>query len=206
MRALERSGKTIEEAVDKAVSELGVEREQVEIEVLEEPNKGFLGIIGTRLARVKVTVKINATDKGKTFLREVFTAMGLDVLIEVQKKPEYLLFNLLGSDLGILIGRRGDTLDALQYLVNLVVNRNESQRIRVVVDVEGYRGRREETLQKLALRLADKVKRRGESVVLEPMNPHERRVIHTALQNHKYVYTSSQGEEPFRKVVIVPKK
>ncbi|MHB8171700.1 MAG: RNA-binding cell elongation regulator Jag/EloR [Thermincolia bacterium] len=206
MRFLERSGKTIEEAVSKAINELGVEREQVEVEILEEPNKGFFGIIGSRLALVKVKVKDSPVEKVKIFLKEIFSIMGLEVLIESQKRSDHLLVNLLGPDLGILIGRRGDTLDALQYLTNLIVNKNQSERIRVVVDVEGYRSRREETLQKLAMRLADKARRQGQSVILEPMNPHERRVIHTALQNHHFVYTSSQGDDPFRKVVIMPKK
>jgi len=206
MRVLERSGKTIDEAVEKALKDLGVKREQVDVEIIEEPNKGFLGIIGSRLARVRVKVKETPAAKAKSFLNQVFESMKLDVLIEIQQKPDYILVNLVGPDLGILIGRRGDTLDALQYLLNLAVNKNESERTRFVVDVEGYRGRREQTLQKLAMRLADKARRQGEAVVLEPMNPHERRIIHTALQNNKYVYTSSQGDEPFRKIVITPKK
>lgn len=206
MRVCEKSGKTIEDAVNSALAELGVERSQVEVEVLEEPSKGLFGIIGAKLAKIKVTVKETPVDRACSFLKEVAESMGIAVNLEVETDNDVVKINFTGDDLGILIGRRGDTLDALQYLVNLVANRKEESRVRVVLDVEGYRKRREQTLQKLAMKLADKVRRRGQEVVLEPMNPHERRVIHTALQNNRFVYTTSQGEEPFRKIVIAPKK
>lgn len=206
MRVCEKSGKTVDEAVNLACAELGVNAETVEIEVLEEASKGLFGFIGNRLARVKVTVKATPGDKACNFLREISSTMGLQVNLEIEDDPEVLKINFSGDDLGILIGRRGDTLDALQYLANLVANKKEEQRVRVVLDVEGYRRRREQTLQKLAIKLADKVRRRNQEVVLEPMNPHERRIIHTALQNNKFVYTTSQGEDPYRKIVIFPKK
>lgn len=206
MKVCEKSGRTIEDAVNSALAELGVERSQVEFEVLEEPSKGLFGIIGAKLAKVKVTVKATPVDRACSFLQEIADSMGIAVKLEVENSDDVVKINFTGDDLGILIGRRGDTLDALQYLVNLVANRKEESRVRMVLDVEGYRRRREQTLQKLAMKLADKVRRRGQEVVLEPMNPHERRVIHTTLQNNRFVYTTSQGEEPFRKIVIAPKK
>ncbi|MDA8211328.1 MAG: protein jag [Clostridia bacterium] len=206
MKVCEKSGRTIEDAVNSALAELGVERSQVEFAVLEEPSKGLFGIIGAKLAKVKVTVKATPVDRACSFLQEIADSMGIAVKLEVENSDDVVKINFTGDDLGILIGRRGDTLDALQYLVNLVANRKEESRVRMVLDVEGYRRRREQTLQKLAMKLADKVRRRGQEVVLEPMNPHERRVIHTTLQNNRFVYTTSQGEEPFRKIVIAPKK
>jgi spoIIIJ-associated protein len=141
-----------------------------------------------------------------SFLEQVIGKMGLvNTTIEVVKQDNPLILNLKGSRLGVLIGRRGQTLDALQYLTNLVVNKDSDSRTRVVLDVEEYRKRREQTLQRLALRLAEQVRRRGQSITLEPMNPHERRIIHTALQNNPHVVTLSEGEEPYRKVVISAK-
>jgi spoIIIJ-associated protein len=206
MRVCEKSARTIEEAIRSALAELGVGPEQAEIEVLEEPSRGLFGLIGNKLARVKVKVKETPTERACFFIKEVADAMGISVKLEVEESDEIVKINFNGDDLGILIGRRGDTLDALQYLVNLVANRKEEIRVRIVLDVEGYRRRREQTLQNLAVKLADKVRRRGQEVVLEPMNPHERRIIHTTLQNNRFVYTTSQGEEPFRKIIIAPKK
>lgn len=206
MKVIERSGKTVEEAVATALAELGLTEEQVTVEVLEESSKGLFGFIGTKSAKVRVTEKVNPVGKARKFLADIFEKMGLEVEITNKVVDEYTVLDISGPDLGILIGRRGDTLDALQYLSNLVANKNVEHRIRIIVDVEGYRKRREETLNKLAFRLADKATRKGREVVLEPMNPHERRVIHTALQNHRDVVTHSEGEEPYRKIIIVPKK
>lgn len=206
LKTIERAGKTVEEAVESGLAEMQLGREDVEIEVLEEPNKGLFGLIGNRLARVKITEKMTPEKIAVSFVREVFETMGIEAEIQVQENEEQYYISFHGKDLGILIGRRGDTLDALQYLVNLVVNRRTEKRVRFVLDVEEYRRRREETLVRLAERLSDKVKRTRKHVVLEPMNPQERRVIHTALQNDPSVYTFSQGNEPYRKVVISPKK
>lgn len=235
MRVVEKTGKSIEEAVESALAELGVSKEVVDVQVLVEPAKGFLGLIGNKLAKVRVTVrdgvqevsarkvevdaeskqpnvarntvsKEEALSRVQVFLKDMFEAMNMDVELEIEPKDDAIAINVVGSDLGILIGRRGDTLDAIQYLVNLVGNKNIDKRIRFVLDVEGYRARREQTLQKLAVRLAEKVRRNGQEIVLEPMNPHERRVIHTTLQNNRYVHTSSQGDEPYRKIVISPKR
>ncbi len=208
MSAVEKIGKTVEEAVSLALTELGVDEKRVEIEILETPSKGLFGLIGNKPAKVRVTLKkVDAVAVAKDFLQNIFTAMQLDVMIEKMTGEEGIIFNLRGRDLGILIGKHGQTLDALQYLTNLAANRDvEDERVKIVVDVEDYRKRREETLYRLAERLADKVKRRGERVVLEPMSRHERKIIHMALQDDKRIATYSEGEEPYRKVVIALKR
>jgi len=232
MISVEKAGKTVDEAVEAAIAELGVSREQIDYEVLEEPSKGLFGFLGGKMARVRVMVKtapdLPAAAPGKkerapkplraaqpqepivaaakTFLQSVFKAMRLDVKIEKMSHEDHVVLNLRGEDLGILIGKHGQTLDALQYLTNLAAHRDSEERVRIVIDVEDYRKRREETLVRLARRLAERVKIRGEKVVLEPMSPHERKVIHTTLQNDLLVTTYSEGEDPFRKVVIALKK
>lgn len=207
MREIEKNGKTVEEAVSAALAELGLNEDQVIVEVLAESSKGIFGIIGSKAARVKVTEKEDSpVIRAKKFLTEIFDKMALNVELHASEVEEYTVLDISGPDLGILIGRRGDTLDALQYLTNLVANKNIEKRVKFIVDVEGYRKRREETLHKLAFRLAEKAVRKGQNVMLEPMNPHERRVIHTALQGHRDVSTYSEGEEPYRKIVIAPKK
>ncbi|MBC9785423.1 protein jag [Heliobacterium chlorum] len=202
---LEKTAKTVEEAVRAGLAELQLEEKDVEVLVLEEPSKGFLGLIGTRPARVRLTVKPDPVRDAVRFLKDVFRTMGVEAEIVPEWRDTNLFIGFKGDDLGILIGRRGDTLDALQYLVNLAVNRQGPERIRIVLDVENYRQRREETLVRLAKRLSEKVIRTGSRVVLEPMSPQERRIIHTALQGNPKVVTYSEGEEPFRKVVIGPK-
>ena len=149
-----------------------------------------------------------AVDAAKEFLQKIFNAMRIEVAMEkfINKNEGVVTFKLHGSDMGILIGKHGQTLDSLQYLTNLVANKNSAERIRIVIDIEDYRERRVETLNRLAQRLADKVKRTGERVVLEPMNPHERKIIHVALQNDRRITTLSEGEEPYRRVVIELKK
>ena len=142
--------------------------------------------------------------KGRAFLAKIFDEMDLDVVIDVKEKGGYLVFDLQGDNLGILIGRRGDTLDALQFLLNLVINDKNSARVKGIIDIENYRAKREETLISLGHKLAAKARKTGQKVVLEPMNPQERRIIHMALQNDKRVTTYSEGEEPYRKVVIEP--
>lgn len=206
MKYVEKTGKTVEEAIGLAIQELGASREDVDIEVLEEPSKGIFGIIGVKPARVKVTLKEGPSQKAGSLLRSIFKTMQLDVNMSFKEKDNGLFINLEGPELGILIGRRGETLDALQYLVNLSVNKNQEVRKKIIIDIEGYRNRREETLKKLALKLADKAKQRGRNVVLEPMSSQERRIIHTALQGREDIYTFSEGEEPYRKIVISPKK
>ena len=207
MKVAEKTAKTVDEAIEAALLELGVDRERVSIEILETPSKkGIFGILGTRLARVRASFEDDPGLIASGFIKKVCRAMDVEANVEVVKKAEYFHINILGEDLGILIGRRGDTLEALQYLTNLAVTRQISERVRIIVDVEGYRQRREETLVRLAKRLSDKVKRTGSRITLEPMNPHERRIIHTALQDDARISTFSEGEEPNRRVVIALKR
>lgn len=205
MDEIRKSGKTVEEAVVAALAELGAEREETDITVIEEGSKGFLGVFGGKDAVVLVRKNFNPEKTAENFLREVFLTMGLLIKIETKMKDKHLLIDLTGEDMGILIGKRGQTLDALQYLVNLVVNKNSKSYISVLLDTENYRQRRRETLETLAFNLAKKVKHTKKNVVLEPMNPYERRIIHSALQNDRFVTTYSEGEEPYRNVVITLK-
>lgn len=206
MKAVEKTGKTVDEAIRFALLELGVTRESVDIEIMDEPSKGIFGIIGSRPAKVKVIYREGPAQRALDILNNIFGCMDLQVEMEAKERDHELLVNLEGKDLGILIGRRGETLDALQYLINLTVNKNQEKKKKVIIDIEGYRYRREETLKKLALKLADKVSQRGRNVILEPMNSQERRIIHTALQGRDDIYTFSEGEEPYRKIIISPKK
>lgn len=280
MAFVEKTGKSVDEAVAAALAELNVTADQAVVEVLEEAKKGFLGF-GRKDARVRVSVKpaeaeaekpaeaapaaektvseaaadavaaedfkkkaadakddavddaiaalnalkserrerqnreprkYNVSDEAvaaaKEFLQKIFNAMHIEVAMEkfINKNDGSVTLRLHGDDMGILIGKHGQTLDSLQYLTNLVANKNSNERVRVIIDVEDYRDRRIETLNRLAARLADKVKRTGERVVLEPMNPHERKIIHMALQGDRRVTTLSEGDEPYRHVVIELKK
>lgn len=201
MKEIQKSAKTVDKAIEEALLELNAAREDVEIEVISEGSRGFLGF-GSKDAVVKVTEKFNPEKIAKNFLREMFIAMGIIVNIETQLKDKQLLINLTGDDMGILIGKRGQTLDSIQYLVNLVVNKGNAPYLSITIDTENYRQRRKETLESLAYNLAKKVRQTGKKVVLEPMNPYERRIIHSALQNDKYVSTYSEGTDPYRRLVI----
>lgn len=205
MEEIKKSGKTVDEAVSAALAELQAKKEDVTITVLDEGSKGFLGMFGAKDAVVLVKKNFNAEKIAENFLREIFLSMGLIIKIDTKLQEKQLLIDLSGEDMGILIGKRGQTLDALQYLVNLVVNKTSPSYISVMLDTENYRQRRKETLETLALNLAKKAKHTKKNVVLEPMNPYERRIIHSALQNDRYVTTFSEGEEPFRNVVIALK-
>lgn len=290
MSGKEYTAKSIEEALEKALNEMMLTRDDIEYEVVVQPSKGFLGF-GQRDAVVRVQKKVieelkeivadikeerkavekeavkevikeesaakmpeqtvqekakpavedipaevkpevtaeeilnveevaeealvqksadkkdafaQAEVKGKEFLSKIFKEMKLDVTIDVKEKNGYLVFDLKGKNLGILIGRRGDTLDSLQFLLNLVINEKNGAKVKGIIDIENYRAKREETLVGLSHKLAAKARKTGQKVVLEPMNPQERRIIHMALQNDRRVSTYSEGEEPYRKVVIVP--
>lgn len=207
MRVAEKTGKTVEEAIAAGVLELGVDRNRVKIEVLEEPaKKGLFGLFGTRQARVRISYEDDPGRLAADFIHKICQAMGVNAHTQVSKDGEHWHIDITGPELGILIGRRGDTLDALQYLTNLAVARKLSDRVRLIVDVEGYRLRREETLVRLAKRLSEKVKRTGIRIVLEPMNPYERRIIHTSLQDEARISTFSEGDDPNRRVVISLKR
>lgn len=243
-QVVEKTAKTISQALAEALEELGVSEEQVDYEVLEYPSKGLFGVLGAKPARIRVKLRElryrrhheparkekeeEAQDvpeqtapepreyhlvlndeslaRAKAFLSEIFRVMELEVEISSETMEEGYVIRLEGENLGILIGKRGQTLDALQYLTNLAANRGESERIRVILDIENYRDRREETLRNLAKRLADKAVRMHQDVKLEPMNRHERKIIHMALQEYRRVTTTSEGEEPYRCVIIMPNK
>lgn len=274
MKYSEKWGDSIESAVEFALQDLKLNREQVRVIVLEEPSKGFLGI-GSKLAKVRVEELVPEKTKpekskegqpkakakealdtaeekavpekknkqkkkkqhntnntqaaeialekdidlvskrpddlkeeeehiAKTFLTKVAADMGIEISIKVFTNADSVYVDIDGKDTGTVIGKRGATLDAVQYLTSLVVNKDEDKYIRVVVDAEGYRAKREVTLEKLALRLAEKAVKTGKNVRLEPMNPYERKVIHTTLMGVPSVTTKSEGDEPFRRVVILP--
>ncbi|MFZ5968716.1 MAG: RNA-binding cell elongation regulator Jag/EloR [Bacillota bacterium] len=205
MKFTEKTGKTVEEAVKSALEELKVTKDKVEIEVIEEPSRGILGLIGTRQAKVKVTVIDNPQETAVDFLSDMLRTMGLKAQFKTKLKGDHLYLEVIGDDMGVLIGRRGQTLDAIQYLVSLVVNKDREEYLKVLLDTEDYRRKREQTLIRLANKLAYRVKKTRQDIVLEPMNPYERRIIHSALQSHPYVATKSEGEEPYRRVVIEAK-
>ncbi|WP_101876755.1 RNA-binding cell elongation regulator Jag/EloR [Lachnoclostridium edouardi] len=203
------SAKTVDEAITKALIELSTTSDKLEYEVVDRGSTGFLGI-GAKPAIIRAKKKESLEDTAVEFLNQIFGTMNMTVSIAVTLNEEEreMSVNLEGEDMGILIGKRGQTLDSLQYLVSLVVNKNKTSEghIRVKLDTENYRERRKETLETLAKNIAYKVKRTKRPVSLEPMNPYERRLIHAALQNDKYVTTRSDGEEPFRHVIISLKR
>ncbi|WP_346873851.1 RNA-binding cell elongation regulator Jag/EloR [Clostridium sp. UBA5988] len=207
MKSIEIIGRTAEEAIQNALRELNVTEEKVTIEVLEEGSKGFLNIIGVKPAKVKVTLKRDYIGDAKKFLRDILNAMNVKAEIHIKEENNEVNINLVGPNMGVLIGYRGETLDSLQYLLSLVVNKNHDETYkRVILDTVNYRQNRQETLKKLALKMGDKVRINGKTLKLEPMNPYERRVIHSTLQNNAYVTTHSEGDEPYRRVVIELKK
>lgn len=208
MRSVEMAGRTVDEAVENGLKVLRITKDKVKVEVIEEGSKGLFGFLGTKPAKVKITVKENSEMVAKKFLKDVLDNMDINCDINVKDEGEILRVELTGPKMGILIGHRGDTLDSLQYLLSLVVNKQnkDAEYKKVIVDTENYRKKREDTLVKLANRLAMKVNKYKKSVTLEPMNPYERRIIHAALQDNPYVLTHSEGDEPYRKVVIEPKE
>ena len=207
MEYIEISAKTVEDALTEASVKLGTTSDKIEYEVIEKGSNGILGF-GSRDAVIKVAKKSTPEDVVKDFLTDVFDKMNLEVEI-ITKFDEIegvIEVELKGPEMGVLIGKRGQTLDSLQYLTNLALNRKSDNYLRVKIDTEDYRRRRKETLENLAKNMAYKAKRTKRPVSLEAMNPYERRIIHSALQNDKYVVTHSEGEEPYRHVVITLKK
>lgn len=202
MFIVEKTAKTVEEAVKLALIELNAREDEVVVDILDEPKKALLGLIGGKEARVKVSLKETADRKAIQFLESVFDKMSIAGKINTSMDGKDLYVSVEGNDMAVLIGRRGQTLDSLQYLVSLVVNKDRDDYVRVVLDTENYRDKRKETLEKLASRLAYKARKMRKDIILEPMNPYERRIIHSALQGNPYVSTRSEGEEPFRKVII----
>ena len=209
MEFQEFTGKTLSDAVTNALIALETSRDNLEYEVIEKGSNGFLGI-GARDAKIRAKLKVlpkkSIEEVASDFLKSVFQAMNLEVKVIINVHEDMMDVELSGDEMGILIGKRGQTLDSLQYLLSLVVNKESESYVKVKVDTENYRQRRRETLEGLAKNIAFKVKRTKRSVSLEPMNPFERRVIHSALQNDRYVTTKSEGEEPYRHVVVSLKK
>ena len=208
MDFIEFTGKTVDDALTNALVELGTTSDQIEYEVLEKGSSGFLGF-NSKPAKIKARKKYTVTDHIKNFLSQVFNAMGLEVEIMINASADeenVYDVELKGAEMGVLIGKRGQTLDSLQYLTNLAINKHSDTYTRVKLDTEDYRKRRKDTLENLAKNIAYKVKRTKKPVSLEPMNPFERRVIHSALQNDRYVSTHSEGDEPYRHVVITLKR
>lgn len=208
MDYIEVSGKTVEDAITNAIMKLETTSDKIEYEVLEKGSSGFLGFIGKQDAVIKVRRKNSLLDDTYEFLDKMFNAMNIEVTSSIDYNEESRTMNIefSGSEMGILIGKRGQTLDSLQYIISLVVNKESDSYIKVKADTEDYRERRKQTLENLARNLSYKVKRTRRPVALEPMNPYERRIIHSALQNDRYVETHSEGDEPYRKVVITLKK
>lgn len=245
MKSVEKTGKTVDNAITDALIELGATTDEVEIQVLERGSKGFLGL-GAKDARVRVSLKelpesqdisqsadteaieeiipedkeeikvvVNenkhkgasieeATENAKVFLNSVLTEMGLDATLETNVVDDRVYIEISGEKMGMVIGKRGDTLDALQYLTNIVVNKGHHDYVKIMLDTENYRSRREDTLRKVAYKFAKKAVQTKRPVILEPMNPYDRRIVHSALQDSRTVKTHSEGKEPFRRVVITP--
>jgi spoIIIJ-associated protein len=207
MEYQEFSAKTVDEALTDALVAFGATSDQVEYEVVEKGSTGFLGI-GSKNAVIKIRLKDSVDGRVKDFLSQVFKAMNMqvEILVNVDMENKLIDVELKGDEMGILIGKRGQTLDSLQYLTSLAVNKKSEEYFKVKIDTEDYRKRRRETLENLAKNIAYKVKRTKRPVSLEPMNPFERRIIHSTLQNDRYVVTHSEGEEPFRYVVVTLKR
>lgn len=206
MEYIEVSAKNVDDAITEASIQLGTTSDQIEYEVIEKGSTGFLGI-GSKNAVIKARKKYSLEGSVREFLGSVFAAMKMEVevLIKIDEIEHTIDIELKGDDMGILIGKRGQTLDSLQYLTSLVVNKEQENYVRVKLDTEDYRSRRKDTLENLARNIAFKVRKTRKAVVLEPMNPYERRIIHSALQGNKYVETYSEGNEPYRHVVVVYK-
>jgi spoIIIJ-associated protein len=224
MKSIDTEGKTIEDAIHKACEELNACREEMNIEVLSEGSTGFLGLVGAKKAQVRATLKeIAAPPEKKTapasadssspaaatarkILVDLLGLLGIEASVELREETERIFLSIKSDGSGLLIGRKGQTLDALEYLINKIVHKDAEDKKRIVVDTENYRSRREESLASLAHRLAEKAKRLGRPVTISPMNAHDRRIIHMALQDDKTLHTRSMGTGLFRKMIITPEK
>lgn len=203
MKILETTGKNVKEALENALKELKLTEDKIEYEILDEGSRGFLNIIGTKPAKILVKVKRDYKEEVRIFLRNILDNMDIKAEISIKEENDILYIDLTGPKMGIIIGYRGETLDSLQYLCSLVVNKDHSIAYKkVVLDTESYRKKREETLIRVAEKTAYKVRKNGRPYRLEPMNPYERRIIHSALQDNEFVYTYSDGDEPHRRVVV----
>lgn len=206
MKSITVTGRTIEDAIKSGLQQLMVTEDRVKITVLEQPTRGLFGLIGSKDARVEIELVPDPIDEAIAFLRDVMDGMSLNAEIQTEDMGvDGQGIIISGPDMGMIIGRRGQTLDALQYLVNIVANRHAKEHIRIVLDAEQFRKRRRKTLEELGQRLATRVIKGQKEIILEPMTPQERKIIHSYLQDHPKVKTFSKGEEPNRKVVIALK-
>jgi spoIIIJ-associated protein len=207
MKSIEVEGKTVEEALNKALIELDTDKDMVDVEILEYGSKGLFNVIGVKPAKIRVTSKYDYIKQAKDFIGNILKCMEIKANIDVKEKNDTIIINLSGEKMGLIIGYRGETLDSIQYLVSLIVNKfHELPHKKVILDTENYRSKREETLKGLAAKTANKVKKTKKLFKLEPMNPYERRIIHSTLQEDAFVNTYSEGDEPFRRVVVELKK
>lgn len=204
MEFIKFKGKTVDDAITEATIQFGITSDELIYEVIDKGSTGILGFINTKPAIIRAKKKDTFEDIVQDFLDKMFEIMGIEAVVDItyNEEEKTMDINLTGPEMGVLIGKRGQTLDALQKIVQSVVNKHSEDFIRVKLDTENYRARRKDTLENLARNISYKVKRTKKSVVLEPMNPYERRIIHSTLQNDKYVSTRSEGEEPFRRVVV----
>ena len=207
MKFVEVTGKSVNEAIESALKELNITKDRAIIDIIDEGSKGFLSLIGNKPAKVKVTVKRDYVEEAYNFIKSVLDSMRILAEIKIKEDNDVININLTGPKMGLVIGYRGETLDSLQYLISLVVNKHHDVPYKkVILDTENYRSKREETLKHVALKLANKVKKNKKAFKLEPMNPYERRIIHAALQENDTIITYSEGDEPFRRVVIALKE
>lgn len=204
MNYIIKESETVEKAVSMALEELKADINEVDIDILQNPSSGFLGIMA-KDAKVKVSIVNGPKEKASNFLDLLLKKMNITCDYEIEFDNDTLnivVNNIEGKDKGILIGKRGNNLDSLQYIVSLIVNKGRNNYVRTIVDIDGYRDKREKTLERLALKKADKCRYYKKKIKLEPMNPYERRIIHSALQSEKDIITYSEGEDPYRRVVI----
>ncbi len=206
-QTVEKKGKNVEEAIKAALDELGCDIEDVSIEIVEEASKRLLGFMGNKPAVVKVSLREKPETEARKVVEDLLQRMKIDYQIEkVEWDNGVTRINIVGNDMGLLIGRKGETLNALQFIAGLMLNRKREEKIRIVLDVEDYRKKREQSLESLAIRLSEKVKQTQKNVIMRPMSSQERRIVHTVLQEDPQLVTYSMGEEPNRKVVIALKK
>jgi len=207
VQVIEKKGKSIDEAIKAALDELQCNIDDVNIEIIEEPTRGLLGFMGKKPAVVKVSLREKPERDARQTLEELLQRMKIDYQITAAEwEGDRVRINITGKDMGLLIGRKGETLNALQFVLNLMVNRGREEKTHIILDVENYRKKKEESLEALALRLSDKVKKTRKNVIMRPMNSQERRIVHTTLQGDPQITTYSMGDEPNRKVVISLKK
>ena len=209
MKSIEVEGKNIEDALEKALNELNTTKEKINFEIIDPGAKGLFNVIGFKPARIRVSMKYDYIEEARKFIANILKCVGLTAEISITEKDDAININLYGKKMGLIIGYRGETLDSIQYLLSLVVNKSHDiPHKKVILDTENYRSKREETLKGVAIksanRVAYKVRKSGKILKLEPMNPYERRIIHFALQDNNLVNTYSEGEEPFRRIVIEP--